>query len=66
MGRDKSTLLDIAKVARAILTCMQGLQKEQSPGDIKTQSTVLYHLIVIGKAGSGIALATAVERGVGI
>lgn len=50
MRRDEGTLLDIAKAARAILTFMQGLQKEQFLEDFKTQSAVLYQLIVIGEA----------------
>jgi len=50
MGRDESTLLDIAKAARAILTFVQGLQKEDFLEDFKTQSAVLYQLIVIGEA----------------
>lgn len=50
MGRDEGTLLDIAKAARAVLTFTQGLQKEQFLEDFKTQSAVLYQLIVIGEA----------------
>lgn len=50
MERDEGTLLDIAKAARAVLTFMQGLQKEQFLEDFKTQSAVLYQLIVIGEA----------------
>jgi uncharacterized protein with HEPN domain len=50
MGRDEGTLLDIAKAARAILTFVQGLQKEDFLEDFKTQSAVLYQLIVIGEA----------------
>ena len=50
MRRDEGTLLDIAKAARAVLTFTQGLQKEQFLEDYKTQSAVLYQLIVIGEA----------------
>lgn len=50
MGRDEGTLLDIARAARAVLTFTQGLQKEQFLEDFKTQSAVLYQLIVIGEA----------------
>jgi uncharacterized protein with HEPN domain len=50
MGRDEGTLLDIAKAARAILTFVQDVQKEDFLVDFKTQSAVLYQLIVIGEA----------------
>jgi len=50
MGRDEGTLLDVARAARAILTFVQGLQKEEFLEDFKTQSAVLYQLIVIGEA----------------
>lgn len=50
MGRDESTLLDIAKAAQAVLIFTRGLQKEQFFADFKTQSAVLYQLVVIGEA----------------
>ena len=50
MGRDEGSLLDIAKAGRAVLTFTEGLQKEQFLEDFKTQSAVLYQLIVIGEA----------------
>lgn len=50
MARDESALLDIARAARAILTFTQGIQREQFLEDFKTQSAVLYQLIVIGEA----------------
>jgi len=50
MRRDEGTLLDMARAARAILTFVQGLQKEDFLADFKTQSAVLYQLIVIGEA----------------
>jgi uncharacterized protein with HEPN domain len=50
MGRDEGALLDIAKAARAILTFVQDVQKEDFLVDFKTQSAVLYQLIVIGEA----------------
>jgi uncharacterized protein with HEPN domain len=50
MRRDEGTLLDMARAARAILTFVQGLQKEDFLEDLKTQSAVLYQLIVIGEA----------------
>ncbi len=56
MGRDEGTLLDIAKAARAVLTFTQGLEKEQFLEDFKTQSAVLYQLIVIGEAVKRLSL----------
>jgi len=50
MRRDEGTLLDIAKAARAILAFVQGLDREGFLKDFKTQSAVLYQLIVIGEA----------------
>ncbi len=50
MARDEGTLLNIAEAARAVLACTQGLQKEQFVEDFKTQSAVLYELIVIREA----------------
>jgi len=50
MRRDEGTLLDIARAARAVLAFTQGLRKEQFLDDFKTQSAVLYQLIVIGEA----------------
>lgn len=50
MERDEGTLLDIAKAARAVLAFIEGLQQEQFLEDFKTQSAVLYQLIVMGEA----------------
>ena len=55
MRRDEGTLLDMARAARAILTFVQGLQKEDFLEDLKTQSAVLYQLIVIGEAVKGLS-----------
>ncbi len=50
MRRDEATLLDIARAARSVLVFTQGLEKEEFLEDFKTQSAVLYQLIVIGEA----------------
>lgn len=50
MQRDEATLLDIAKAARLVLVFIQGMAKEAFLDDLKTQSSVLYQLIVIGEA----------------
>lgn len=50
MQRDEATLLDIAKAARLVMTFTQGMAKEDFLNDLKTQSAVLYQLLVIGEA----------------
>lgn len=50
MQRDESTLLDIARAARSVQTFIQGLDKENFLQDYKTQSAVLYQIVVIGEA----------------
>ena len=50
MQRDEVTLLDIARAARLVIEFTQGMTKGQFLDDIKTQSAVLYQLLVIGEA----------------
>jgi uncharacterized protein with HEPN domain len=50
MQRDDATLLDIARAARLVSSFIQGMTKESFLDDIKTQSSVLYQLAVIGEA----------------
>lgn len=50
MRRDDVTLLDIAKAARLVSSFIAGITKEAFLDDIKTQSSVLYQLAVIGEA----------------
>lgn len=50
MQRDEATLLDIAKAGRLVLQFMQGLTKDAFMDDLKTQSSVLYQLTVMGEA----------------
>jgi uncharacterized protein with HEPN domain len=50
MQRDEATLLDIAQAARLVLAFMQGMTKKAFLGDLKTQSSVLYQLVVMGEA----------------
>ena len=49
MGRDEGTL-GYCQSARAILTFVQDMQEEDFLEDFKTQSAVLYQLIVMGEA----------------
>lgn len=50
MQRDEATLFDIVTAARLVLGFIQGLGKEAFLDDLKTQSAVLYQLVVIGEA----------------
>lgn len=50
MQRDEATLLDIVKAARLVSAFIQGMAKEDFLNDLKTQSSVLYQLIVMGEA----------------
>jgi len=50
MPRDEATLLDIATAARLVLEFKEGMDKAAFLDDIKTQSSVLHQLIVMGEA----------------
>ena len=50
MRRDETTLLNIAEAARLVAGFVQGLSKDAFLDDSKTQSAVLYQLIVMGEA----------------
>jgi len=50
MKRDEITLLDISKAAHLVLAFIQGMQKLEFLNDLKTQSSVLYQLLVMGEA----------------
>jgi len=52
MQRDDATLLDIARAARLVSSFIQGMTKESFLDDIKTQSSVLYQLAVIGEVSN--------------
>ena len=49
-NRDATSLLDIAKAARKVLTFKQGLDKSAFLEDEKTQSAIIYQLLIIGEA----------------
>jgi uncharacterized protein with HEPN domain len=48
--RDKASLLDIAKAAQKILKYKQDLDRAIFLKDDKTQSAILYQLLIIGEA----------------
>ena len=50
MRRDEVTLLDIAKAAHLVLSFIKNMTKEDFLEDVKTQSAVLYQLLVMGEA----------------
>ena len=50
MHRDDVTLIDIVQAARLIIEFSGQLTREQFLEDVKTQSAVLYQLLVIGEA----------------
>ena len=49
-NRDAATLLDIAKAARRVLEFKQGMNKSAFLEDAKTQSAIVYQLLIAGEA----------------
>ena len=50
MHRDETTLLDIATAARLVVGFTAGMDRAAFLDDIKTQSSVLHQLMVLGEA----------------
>jgi uncharacterized protein with HEPN domain len=50
MRRDEATLLDIATAARLVLEFKEGMDTAAFLDDIKTQSSILHQLMVMGEA----------------
>lgn len=50
MRRDDVTLLDIERAGRLVTEFIQGISKDAFLNDVKTQSSVLYQLSVMGEA----------------
>ncbi len=50
MRRDEAALLDIVGAVRLVIGFVQGLEKHAFLDDSKTQSAVLYQLMVMGEA----------------
>ena len=50
MPRDETTLLDIATAARLVMEFTAGMDRAAFLDDIKTQSSVLHQLMVLGEA----------------
>lgn len=56
MRRDDTTLLDIAKAAQLTQIFIEDIAKSQFMEDPKTQSSLLYQLLVIGEAVKRLSL----------
>jgi uncharacterized protein with HEPN domain len=50
MKRDEAVLLDLVRAARLVLEFKQGIDKATFLEDLKTQSSVLHQLMVMGEA----------------
>jgi uncharacterized protein with HEPN domain len=50
MKRDEAVLLDLARACRLILEFTEGMDKATFLDDLKTQSSVLHQLMVMGEA----------------
>ncbi|HFD40005.1 MAG TPA: DUF86 domain-containing protein, partial [Anaerolineae bacterium] len=50
MNRDEATLLDIARAARLVIEFRAGMGKDEFLWDVKTQSSILHQLMVMGEA----------------
>lgn len=56
MSRDESILVDIVNAARLILEFIAGMTKDEFFADLKTQSSVLYQITIIGEASRRLSL----------
>lgn len=50
MSSDEAAILDILKAARLAQSFVSGMDKDQFVKDVKTQSSVLHQLLVLGEA----------------
>jgi uncharacterized protein with HEPN domain len=62
MRQDEFTLLDIVKAARLIPVFIGSMTKEKFLDDPKTQSSVLYQLLVVGEAVKRLSREFRAER----
>ncbi len=53
MRRDDATVLDILRAAEHAVSFVEGMDRADFLGDVKTQSAVLHQLLVIGEAVRG-------------
>ena len=57
MQRDETTLLDIVRAGRLVLSFIDGLSLQAFHADLKTQSAVLHQLLIIGEAVKRLSVA---------
>jgi uncharacterized protein with HEPN domain len=50
MNRDKEVLLDLIRASRLIVEFCETLNYQTFAEDLKTQSSVLYQIVIIGEA----------------
>ncbi len=50
MRSDSATLLDVARAARSIIAFTRGMDRAAFAQDEKTQSAVLYQILILGEA----------------
>lgn len=50
MSRDDAVLVDMAKAARLAVEFVAGLDQAAFVGDVKTQSAVIFQLLIVGEA----------------
>lgn len=50
MSSDEAAILDILKAARLAQSFVSGMEKDEFVKDVKTQSSVLHQLLVLGEA----------------
>ena len=52
MGRDDEALLDLVRASRLIIEFCQGMNLQSFVKDFKTQSSILYQIIILGEAAN--------------
>jgi uncharacterized protein with HEPN domain len=62
MRQDDVTLLDIEKAARHIQAFLDNMTKDHFFNDLKTQSAVLYQLLVVGEAVKRLSSELRIQR----
>lgn len=53
--RDEDLLTDVASAARSALAFVDGMTYADFAADLKTQSAVIYQLVIIGEAAKGLS-----------
>ncbi|MEA5620495.1 DUF86 domain-containing protein [Cronbergia sp. UHCC 0137] len=61
-NKDSASLIDIAQAAYKIIKYKQGLSRDEFMDDDKTQSSILYQLLIIGEATKRISQEFRVQN----